>query len=218
MIVIVANGDLTADAWLRPFLQQADTIIAVDGGLAHLDRLGVEPHYLIGDLDSLTAEQKTAVSASTIQQITYPAHKDETDLELALCYACQQFPDEEILLVGVLGGRLDHLLANLFLLTHPDLQACPIKIQTAHQQAWLLTPETSPTHIQGQIDDLVSLLPLGGDVTVAHTTGLEWPLHEEKLAFGPARGVSNRLTAVSATITISQGYLLIVHTDKAWGR
>ena len=218
MILIIANGDLTEGEWLQPLLQQAEVVMAVDGGLAHLQRLGVTPDFLIGDLDSLTPEQKTAVAAANIQQITYPSQKDETDLELALLYACEQFPDAEIVVAASLGGRLDQTLANLLLLAHPDLQGHTIRLLARYQRAWLLTPADSPAHIEGKIDDLVSLLPLGGDVTVVYTDGLEWPLHDEKLTFGPARGVSNRLKAVSATVAISSGHLLIVHTDGAWGR
>lgn len=218
MIVIVANGDLETGEWLRSYLQQAEAIVAVDGGLSHLQPLGVVPHFLIGDRDSLTAAQKTAVDEATIKQIVYSPDKDETDLELALRYACDQFPGAEIIVVGVFGGRLDQTLSNLLLLAHPQLQGCDIKLLTPHQRAWLLTPATSPAQIRGSVGDLVSLLPLGGDVGVVDTEGLQWPLHEEILAFGPARGVSNRMTAVLATVAISTGYLLIVHTDGAWGR
>jgi thiamine pyrophosphokinase len=218
MVVVVANGDLTEGEWLRPYLQQATAIVAVDGGLSHLQRLGITPDYLIGDLDSLTAAQKTAVTEANIQQISYSPQKDETDLELALLFACEQFPDAEIIVAGGFGGRLDQTLANLLLLAHPDLQNHPIRLLTRYQRAWLLTPAASPAHIEGKIGDLVSLLPLGGDVTISKTDGLEWSLHEEKLTFGPARGVSNRLTAVSATVAISSGHLLIVHTDGDWGR
>ncbi len=218
MIAIVANGDLEAGAWLRPYLQEAEAIIAIDGGLAHLERLAVLPHYLIGDLDSLTAAQKTAVSATDVHLITHPTAKDETDLELALLFAAEKFPESELYLFGLLGGRLDQLLSNLMLLAHPELQGRRLIVKTAHQRAWLLTPATSPAHIAGQVDDIVSLLPLGGAVMVANTAGLQWPLHGEELAFGPARGVSNRLTADAATVAISSGHLLIVHTDGGWGR
>ncbi|MFO7541122.1 MAG: thiamine diphosphokinase [Chloroflexota bacterium] len=219
MILIVANGDLEAGGeWLRPYLQQAEAIVAVDGGLSHLQQLGVMPHYLIGDRDSLTPAQQTAVDQAAVQQITYSPEKDETDLELALLYACAEFGGAELMVAAVLGGRLDQMLANLLLLTHPELQTCSITLRTPYQRAWLLTPATSPGRITGQVDDLVSLLPLGGNVRVAATEGLQWPLHEEVLAFGPARGVSNRLTAVSATVTITSGHLLLVHTDGRWGR
>jgi thiamine pyrophosphokinase len=218
MVLVVANGDLEAGEWIRPYLQRAQAIVAVDGGLAHLESIGVMPHYLIGDRDSLTAAQKTAVDAADIEQITHPTAKDETDLELALLHVCAEFPGAEIVVVAGFGGRLDQMLANLLLLAHPRLQRCNIKLVTPHQRAWLLTTAVSSTQITGQKGDLVSLLPLGGDVTVVHTEGLEWPLHYEILAFGPARGVSNRLTATTASVAITAGYLLVVHTDGAWGR
>jgi thiamine pyrophosphokinase len=218
MVLVVANGDLEAGEWIRPYLQRAQAIVAVDGGLSHLEKMGVMPHYLIGDRDSLTEAQKTAVDAVDIEQITHPTAKDETDLELALLHVCAEFPEAEIAIVAGFGGRLDQMLANLLLLAHPRLQSCNIKLLTHHQRAWLLTTAVSPTQITGQKGDLVSLLPLGGDVTVAHTEGLEWPLHDETLAFGPARGVSNRMAATTASVAITAGYLLVVHTDGAWGR
>jgi thiamine pyrophosphokinase len=218
MILVVANGDLEEGDWIRPYLQRAQVIVAVDGGLSHLERMGVKPHYLIGDQDSLTAAQETALESPDIEQITHPTAKDETDLELALLHVCAEFPEAEIIIVAGFGGRLDQTLANLLLLAHPRLQSCDIKLLTPHQRAWLLTTAVSSTQITGQKGDLVSLLPLGGDVTVAHTEGLEWPLHDEILAFGPARGVSNRLTATIASVAITAGYLLVVHTDGAWGR
>jgi thiamine pyrophosphokinase len=218
MVLVVANGDMEEGEWIRPYLQQARTIVAVDGGLSHLERLGLMPHSLIGDRDSLTADQKMTLEAAGIKQIVYSPQKDETDLELALLYICDEFPDTDVFVVGGFGGRLDQMLANLLLLAHPRLQNCTIKLLTAHQRAWLLTPATSPAQIKGKVDDLVSLLPLGGDVQVANTEGLRWPLRDEKLTFGLARGVSNRMTAVLATVAVTDGHLLVVHTDGAWGR
>jgi thiamine pyrophosphokinase len=218
MVLVVANGDLEEGDWIRPYLQQAQVIVAVDGGLSHLESIEVMPHYLIGDQDSLTAAQETAPEFTDIKQITHPTAKDETDLELALLHVCAEFPEAEIIIVAGFGGRLDQTLANLLLLAHPRLQSSNIKLVTPHQRAWLLTTAVSSTQITGQKGDLVSLLPLGGDVTVAHTEGLAWPLHDEILAFGPARGVSNRLTATTASVAITAGYLLVVHTDRAWGR
>jgi thiamine pyrophosphokinase len=74
------------------------------------------------------------------------------------------------------------------------------------------------TTINGRVGDVVSLIPLRGDVPMVRTTtGLQWPLvTAETLQFGQARGISNRMTAVSATVEISSGILLCVHTVAGW--
>ena len=57
----------------------------------------------------------------------------------------------------------------------------------------------------------VNLIPLGGPARITATTGLEWPLNDETLPFGPARGVSNRLIAAEATVRLASGVLLCIH-------
>ena len=68
----------------------------------------------------------------------------------------------------------------------------------------------NPLHAQP--GDTVSLLPLGGDVSGITTEGLKYPLNNEELTFGPARGISNRLEKPSAHVKLSKGLLLAVHT------
>jgi thiamine pyrophosphokinase len=134
MVLIFANGDLTTVAWLRPYLQQAQVLIAANGGLTHLQKLGLMPDCVVGDMDSLTAAQQTAVVAAGSKQVTHPPEKDETDLELALFYALEQYPGVEIGVVAGFGGRVDQTLANLLLLAHPRLQQQPITLLSPYQR------------------------------------------------------------------------------------
>lgn len=194
-------------AWARPFLQQASHIIAADGGTRHLFQVGVLPDVVIGDMDSLPDETLTWLTEGRANLIRYHTAKDETDLELALLYA-RQF-DEEILLFGALGGRLDQMLANVLLLVHPALAACSITVVEQYERAWLVTERTE---FEGEPGDTVSLIPLAGDVVVKQTNGLRWPLLDSVLSFGLARGVSNVMTAVSASVEVASGKLLCIHT------
>jgi thiamine pyrophosphokinase len=84
-----------------------------------------------------------------------------------------------------------------------------------YQRAWLITAESD---INGRTGDTLSLIPLGGDVYIEATDGLKWPLRDEILTFGPARGVSNLLTADIATVRLRYGRLLCIHTQQAWQR
>ena len=216
-ILLFANGDIENSAWLAKHLQSAHAVIAVDGGARHLQTHRKDPDVLIGDLDSLDPRKVEQLQNRGTKIIRYPAAKDETDLELALLYAVNQsiWEDQPLLIFGVLGGRLDQTLANILLLAHPQLTDRDVRILEEHQQAWLVSDSTQ---IHGQTGDMVSLVPLGGSVEIEQTIGLEWPLIKETLSFGPARGVSNRLTQPTATVKINRGQLLCIHTDRSWGR
>ena len=214
-VLVFANGIIEDVAWIRPYFPQATAIIAADGGSRHLLALNQLPDVVIGDMDSLSDEVRgwlagTAVNRS-IQFIPHPPAKDETDLELALLHAVARFEDD-ILLFGALGGRLDQILANILLLAHPALAQRPIFLVTENERAWLVTNETE---IQGKPGDIVSLIPLGGDALVGQTTGLEWPLQDELLAFGLARGISNVLIKDTAHVSVKNGRLLCIHERKS---
>ncbi len=214
-VLIFANGDLVDAQWVKPFLQEATAVIAADGGAHHVLAADHLPDVVIGDLDSLDQPTLDQLTQDGVEILRFPAEKDETDLELALLYAVEQFPDQEILVLGVLGGRLDQTLANILLLAHPELAGRMVRLVEEHQRAWLFREQTE---ILGVVGDTVSLIPLGGEAQVLSTAGLKWPLHDDVLAFGPARGVSNVLTAVSATVTLRRGTVLCIHTDGSWGR
>ncbi len=210
-ILIFANGDLKKSDWLRPILLDASFVIAANGGSEHLWRLKHAPDLIIGDLDSLSRPVMTWLQESQVTFVEYSEDKDETDLELALLYAIEH-SQEKIYIIAATGGRLDQTLANIQLLAHPDLLGRRIELLTEKERAWLITAETE---IMGQAGDLVSLVSLGGDVKIIRTEGLQWPLRNEVLKFGAARGISNKMTADSATVSLASGKLLCVYTPKS---
>lgn len=209
-ILVFANGDILDKEWIRPYLRDAQATIAADGGVRHLLALGLLPDIVVGDIDSLPQQARPRLQAAGTRLITYPPAKDETDLELALVHAAATFAGE-ILVFGALGGRLDQMLANILLLSHPHLVGRVVQLVEHNQRAWLISPIKKQTEIRGTVGDRVSLIPLGGDVEVANTTGLQWALQDEVLVFGLARGISNVMTAERATVTIKSGYLLCIH-------
>jgi len=209
-VLIFANGVIEDVEWIRPYLAAATAVIAADGGTRHLMRLDHLPDVVIGDMDSLPSKAHSWLEAAHVHLITHPPAKDETDLELALLYAVENY-DEPLRIFGALGGRLDQMLANILLLAHARLHGRDVQLITAQERAWLIRDYTK---IVGQVGDTISLIPINGDVHVAGTTGLEWPLQDEVLAFSLARGVSNVITAVPATVTLHSGSILCVHTPN----
>ncbi len=190
-----------------------DRVIAADRGAAHVRAWGWPLHLLVGDLDSLGAEEAAHVAASGVPIITAPAAKDETDLELALAHALAQEADE-IIICAALGGRTDHLLANVLLLARPELAGRRVTLADGRESIRLLRGSSAPTHLElsGAPGDLLSLLPLGGDASGVTTAGLQYPLYDETLFLGQARGVSNVFTGARAGITLRRGLLLVIHT------
>ena len=121
--LIFVNGSLPDPQKVRFLLEPDDWLVAVDGGWYYLKALGLRPHLLIGDLDSVAAEDVAALEAQGVEIRRFPVHKDETDLELALL-AVRAAGVTTLRVAAALGGRLDQTLANLFLLLLPELEDC----------------------------------------------------------------------------------------------
>lgn len=210
--LIFANGDLNPGPMVDRALQDAGAaalVIAADGGARHLLALGLPPRAVIGDMDSASPEELARCEAAGAAILRHQPEKDETDLELALFYAVQQGADW-IRVIGAMGGRLDQTLANVLLLTLPALVGVDVQLVADRQSAVVLPAGTH--HLRGSEGDTLSLIPLGGAACGVTTTGLSYPLRDETLSFGPARGVSNVFGAELASVFVAEGMLLAVHT------
>jgi len=212
--IVIANGHVgNADArWAQTWPH--DLVICADGGARHALALGLAPEVVIGDLDSLDSDLRSRLGRKGCQFLVHPARKDETDLELALRYAIYRRVDE-ILILGALDGRIDQTLANVLLLTLPDLEGIKVQIVAGDQEMFLIRDQVS---IEGQVGDTISLLPIVGDVTGVTTEGLEYPLQRGTLKFGSTLGVSNVLTAPVARVQVERGLLLCIHISNMENR
>ena len=190
----------------------ADRVIAADYGAHHARAWGWPIHLLIGDLDSLPPGELQAVRAAGVPTITAPAEKNETDLELAVAHALA-LGATELVICAALGGRADHMLANVLLLARRDLIGIEAVIADGAQTLRLLRGgEVACLALAGAPDDLLTLLPLAGDAEGVSTAGLLYPLADETLFFAQARGVSNVFEAATARIGLRRGLLLVIHT------
>ena len=206
--VIFANGLLSDPDRARAAIRPNDLLIAADGGSAHFLTLGLNPHVLIGDFDSLSETDLERMASRGVEIIRHPAHKDFTDLELALQYA-EARGVEEIWVYAALGARWDHTLANLLLPAAAALQkSCIVLIDGPHEIRLIRSGETLEVH--GKQGDILSLIPLGGDAHGVSTADLEYPLTGETLFFGGTRGVSNVFLRDAASVRLERGLLLCV--------
>src|SRR5437762_11927734 len=196
----------TSTGWLP----KPGYVVGADGGSALAARLSLTPNLVIGDLDSADSSLIAGWEAAGVQVMRYRhTEKVETDTELAALAALQWQPTS-IYILGATGGRLDHELANMLLLTHPSLAPLDVRIASGSQEIFLAKPGLW-NELRGQSGDIVSLLPVGGDVQGVETQGLEYPLTHETLLLGRGRGVSNRLLAPKAQVWLDRGFMLVVH-------
>ena len=181
--------------------EKGDYLLAADGGLTHLQRLGLKPDGILGDFDSLGYIPQGAE--------VFPVEKDDTDSMLAvrqgLALGYRHFE-----LYGALDGpRLDHTLANLqtlqFLATH-GASGHLIGLNhvvTVVRNGTLTFPETA----RG-IVSVFCMAPQARGVTIR---GLQYGLENGTLSWDFPLGVSNHFTGAPASVRVEDGTLLVVY-------
>ncbi|GAB4500380.1 MAG: thiamine diphosphokinase [Anaerolineales bacterium] len=209
-IVIFANGNLPNLEKARTLIRPDDFILCADGGTRHALALELTPNMVIGDLDSVTKEERRKMKELDVKIIQYPVDKNETDLELAIDHALTLHPDQ-ILILAALGGRMDQTLANIALLSDLRHSTFDIRITDGVEEIFFCRDQAQ---VRGRSGDIVSLIPWQGEVTGVFTENLRWHLRHETLYPDKTRGVSNEMTADVATITIKSGLLLVVHSIR----
>lgn len=217
--IVLADGDVGARAALDTawpgWLEDGAVVIAADGGARHAAGLGLESTRWVGDGDSLAPDALDRLRASGVPMDLVAAAKDASDTELAVELALEMGADRVVIL-GALGGpRIDHALANVGLLALPALVEIPTCLLSPHARVTLISapgPDGRPVRrdLPGPLGGLVSLLPQGDGVTGVTTDGLAYPLADEPLPAGPARGLSNVRTAANAAVEVRSGRLLVV--------
>jgi len=209
--LVFANGSANDGAAVRRALANAgeSLVVAADGGARVAQYYGLTPNLVIGDMDSLSQEEISALRSAGVKLRRFPAEKDQTDLELALRWAVDQGL-KDIQIIGGLGGRFDQTMGNVQLLALPELSGALVRLISGKESIWLARPGNNI--IQGEKGDTLSLIPFTAVVHNITTQNLHYPLKGEDLVLGPARGMSNVMATEQAEVAFREGILLIVHT------
>lgn len=204
--VIVADGEhAPADAGL---LDDAELIVAADGGAEWLDAQGIAPHVVVGDLDSADPALIDRLAAARVSIQRHPVDKDASDLELGVA-AARKVGADDIVVLGALGGALDHLLANVLLLGSTALAGRSIRLVHGSTSVRVLTGPAD-AELNGAPGVRVSLLAVGPAAEGVTTRGLRWRLAAERLEPGSSRGLANVVETAPAGVSLATGRLLIV--------
>ena len=184
--------------------RKGDYIIAADGGYVELVARGYKPDIVVGDFDSLGGiPQHNNVLSS-------PTEKDDTDMMLAVKHGLER-GCTEFIINGGLGGRFDHTLANLQVLSY---------ISRSKAQGVLVGRDVCITSVSnGSISFMtgasgrVSVFCAGDKAEGVTLSGMKYTLDEARLTLDDPLGVSNEFTGAPAVITVRKGTLLVVWTD-----
>jgi thiamine pyrophosphokinase len=192
-------------------------VVAADGGARLAERLAVRIDRWVGDGDSLGEDALARLEAAGVPVERAKPDKDESDTELAVRVALREGADGIVIVGGLGGRRIDHALANIGLLAMPELADRHAVILDGRSRLTLIQApdvrgEPVDRSLPGRIGDLVSLLPVGPGVDGVTTRGLEYPLIDEPLPVGGARGLSNIRTKRDAGVSVRSGSLLIVES------
>ena len=181
-----------------------DVVVAADGGLAYLDGAGIVPNQILGDFDSLGRQPKGA------NVTAYPPEKDDTDTLLALKEAMRRGYDD-IMIIGGLGGRIDHTLANISLTAFAAQHGAVCHLIDEHHQIFAIHNDS--IMVKKGYWKWLSVFAAGSEVRGVSLRGLKYPLQEAVLTNTYPIGVSNEFVSSSAVVTAAQGTLLIVLSD-----
>ena len=191
------------DALAAP-LNPGDYLLAADGGLAHLQKLGLRPNGIIGDFDSLGYVPRGAE--------VFPVEKDDTDAMLAARKGLE-LGFRDFLFYGSLDGpRLDHTIANFqtlqFLADHGAVG------YLVGRDYIITVIKDGSIKFTENAEGIFSLFCLSHDAQGITIEGLHYPLENGTLTPGFPLGVSNHFTGKKAAITVKDGSVLAMWDRK----
>lgn len=203
--VIVGGADINNYDYVRSRLCADDYIVFCDSGLKHLDALQVRPGLIVGDFDSHDNPNLD------VETIVLPCEKDDTDTVFAVKEAIRR-GYEDVLLIGVVGARLDHTLGNVYILEYLDNLDKKGFIIDNYSEMELVSRQTAYIDDSFRFFSLLNITGIAKGITVKNA---KYPLKDAEITCGYQYGVSNEvLPGMRAEVTVKEGKLLLIK-DRA---
>lgn len=190
---------------------QEALLIVVDGALEITHRLGIHPDYIVGDFDTVDQSLLAFYDENII--LRHPPEKDQTDTELAIETALKA-QCKAIDFLGATGSRLDHSLANIFLLQGLMAKQTDAAIINENNKLYLRDKGFTLQRKEA-CGDFVSLLPLSETVEGVTLTGFKYPVQNLTFYREKSLGISNEITEEKAIVEFTKGIFIVVESrDK----
>ena len=200
--ILGAGEQTTCDISLSP----KDLVIAADGGFDYLEKLGLRADVVLGDFDSVLSWELPPDS------LRYPADKDDTDLMLAAKLGLEK-GYREFAIYGGLGGRLDHTLGNIQVLTHLSRNGAVGTLYGEDYALQVISDGTisfgkdQPENTAGNLCSVFSLSDISVNVTIQ---GLKYEIENVNLTNAFPLGISNEFTGKKAYINVQKGTIAVL--------
>ncbi|MGB3160418.1 MAG: thiamine diphosphokinase [Carnobacterium sp.] len=185
--------------------------IGVDRGAIRLLDSGVKPAIALGDFDSITSEELKMLKNEVKDVRQFPAEKDETDTELAVKVAFQEFTPQIVTLYGATGGRLDHLLNNLWLVFHPTFQPYISKIKIVDNKNSMTYFTPGSYEIKKEKDKKYVAFICLTPVDKLTLTNVKYELTDEKIMY-PYSLASNEFIDETAEFSFETGLMAVIQS------
>ena len=196
--VVLADGSFPEHEASLSFLRNAEQIICCDGAARNLVAYGLEPDYIVGDLDSIPKELKGQFAS-----ILRPNPDQETNDLTKAVHFCIESGWKEITILGATGRREDHTLGNLSLLTD---YAETVNVQLLTDYG-VFVPQLQTASYQSYPGQQVSIFSLCTS-TIFTTHHLVYPLNKRMITSW-WQGTLNEAVSDYFTIEMDEGKALI---------
>ena len=205
--ILFANGLVPDAKSLGLVIADTDLLVGVDGGTEHCLAMGLAPHVVVGDMDSLADAQRARLSREGVRMDVHPVAKDKTDLELAMDLAVAEGVCEVPGGWG-LGGKVGSVPGQ----PAPAGTVCRPSSGQVHgrEGAWGRAGRRGRTGNPGCAGQCLQLVPVSGLVDRVTVEGMQYPLRNALIHQGDTLAVSNRVTSSKASVGIGQGILVVV--------
>lgn len=207
--IIITGGNINEEFIKNEILKNNyKNIIAVDKGLEMIDECKIKPNYIIGDFDSLDGNVlEKYINDSTIRITRLNPEKDFTDTHMALKLAIE-LESKEITIIGAIGTRIDHTLANIHILKETLEKEIKCNILNENNNITLI----NKTSIIQKKYPYISLIPLTTTVEGVTLKGFKYTLNNATMKIGDSIGVSNEQIEDEAIIEMKKGVLVIIQS------
>ena len=199
--VIIGGAEIARYDQVKSYLCTGDYAIYCDSGLRHREALELSPDLIVGDFDSHPDPRLP------VETITLPREKDDTDTVYAVKEALKR-GFEDFLLLGVVGGRLDHSLGNVSILLYLDSLGKRGLIVDDYSEMEIISCQTAEV---GPEFPYFSLLNISGTARGITLENAKYPLTDAEIRCDYQYGVSNEpLPGKTARICLKEGQLLLI--------
>lgn len=205
--VIFTGGSIKDYTFCNEYIKNSDLIVCCDSGMEHTKKLNIIPDYIVGDFDSVSKETFDFYKELNVKTYKFPTEKDETDTQLGIDVAVLEGAID-IVVIGGIGSRFDHTLANAHLLLGLVKKDIRARLVNENNCVELLKKSSK---IYGKKGDLVSTIPLSMVVYGLTLKGFMYPLENRDLYIDDNLvAVSNVLTEEIGEINFSEGFLFVI--------